>query len=108
MPGEPVPSKQNTHNLDNKLRTTGSLLDKKVTQEIWCADNRNWILVLDLKLTKKISYKWLAQETSVSKTSAQKAIKLLKIMTLLDNRLLFVGNLKVKVYKNKSPHSGKT
>jgi hypothetical protein len=28
-------------------------------------------------------------------------------MTLLDNRFLFVGNLKVKVYKNKSPQSGK-
>jgi hypothetical protein len=58
VPGEPVPSKQNIHNLDNKPRTTGSLPDKKARQEIRCVDNRNWmILVLDLKLTKKISYK---------------------------------------------------
>jgi len=57
VPGEPVPSKQNTHNLDNKLRTTGSLLDKKTRQEIRCAYNRNWmIMMLDLKFTKKISY----------------------------------------------------
>jgi hypothetical protein len=54
------------------------------------------ILVLDLKLNKKISYKLLAQETSVSKTSAQKA--------LLDNRLLFVVNLKDTVY-NTNPHT---
>jgi len=58
VPGEPVPSKQNIYNLDNKLGTTGSLLNKKARQKIRCADNRNWmIMVPDLKLTKKISYK---------------------------------------------------
>jgi DNA-binding transcriptional regulator PaaX len=55
VPGETNPSKQIIYNLVNKLRTTGSLQDKKARQETRRADNRNWkILVLELKLTKKI------------------------------------------------------
>jgi hypothetical protein len=80
FPGEPVPSKQSIHNLVNKLKTTGSLLDKK-------PDRKRTVLreeKLDnigarLETSPRKSLRLLARETSVSETTARRAMMLLKL-----------------------------
>jgi hypothetical protein len=72
---------QSIHYLVSKLKTTGSLLDKK--------PDRKWnvltVEVLDNigarleETSPRKSLKWLAQETGVSRTSARKATKLLEL-----------------------------
>jgi response regulator of citrate/malate metabolism len=78
--GELVPSRQNIHYLVSNLKTTVSLLDKN-------PDRKRTVLTeetLDdsdarLETSPRKSLKWLAQETGVSRTSARRATKLLKL-----------------------------
>jgi len=80
FPGEPVPSRQSIHNLVNKLKRTGSLLDKK-------PDRKRTVLTEDkldkiearLETSPRKSLRRLAQETRISETSARRAKILLKL-----------------------------
>jgi hypothetical protein len=78
--GEQVPRWQYIHYLVNKLKTTGSSLDKK--------PGRKWIVLTEetlddigarLETSPRKSLKWLAQETGVLMTSSWRATKLLKL-----------------------------
>jgi hypothetical protein len=80
FPGEPVPSRQNVHYLVKKLNTSGTLLDKK-------PDRKRTVLTeetLDdigarLETSLRKFLKRLAQETGISRTSARRTTKLLKL-----------------------------
>jgi hypothetical protein len=97
FPREPLPSRQSVHYLGSKLKTTGSLLDKK--------PGRKQTVLLEAKLddigarleTSPIAFlKQLPQETSVLKTSAGKATKLLKLQPY---KTVIVHALKDILYK---------
>jgi biotin operon repressor len=68
---EIVLSRQTTHNLVNKLRSTGFLIDKK-------QKHKRRVLTEEKLHTSRKSLKHLAQETGVSKYSARTATQLLK------------------------------
>jgi hypothetical protein len=99
FPGELFPSKQSTHNLVNKLKTTGSLLDRK--------PNRKRNLLTEEKLddngarletSPSKALIRLAQETSVSERTASRATKLLKVRPYNLKVVYLQGSLKYKVY----------
>jgi transposase len=79
---ERVPSTQTIHNLVNELRTTGLLIDKKQKHKRRVlAEDKLDSIGARLQLTPGKSLKSLAQETGVSKSSARRAIQLLKPST---------------------------
>lgn len=80
FPGERVPSRETVRLLVNKLRDTGSILDKKrnVKRRVLTEDKLDDIGER-LERSPKKSLRRLAQETEISKYSAWKATKLLKL-----------------------------
>jgi transposase len=76
---ERVPSRQTIHNLVNKLRTTGLLIDKKQKHKrrVLSEEKLNDIGAR-LEHTRRKSLKGLSQETGVSKSRAGTATQLLK------------------------------
>jgi transposase len=76
---ERVPSRQTVHNLVNKLRTTGLLIDKKrESKRRVLTEEKLYDIGARLGHTPRKSLKRLAQETGVSKSSARMATQLLK------------------------------
>jgi transposase len=76
---ERVSSRQTIHNLLNKLRTTGLLIDKKEKHKCQVlTEEKLDDIGARLKHTPRKSLKHLAQETGVSKSSARTATQLLK------------------------------
>jgi hypothetical protein len=73
FPGITVPNTTGIHELINKIWFTGSLLDNKPAKNTRCPYRRN------LEHTSQKSLRRLAQETSISKSSAAEATKLLKL-----------------------------
>jgi transposase len=77
---ETVPSRQTIHNLVNKVRSTGLLIDKKQKHKRRVlTEEKLDDIGARLEHTPTKSLKRLAQETGVSKSSARTARKLLKI-----------------------------
>jgi transposase len=77
---ERVPSRQTIHNLVNKLRTTGFLIDKKTKHKHrGLPEEKLDEIGARLEHTPRKSLKHLAQETGVSKCSARIATQLLKL-----------------------------
>jgi hypothetical protein len=75
-----VTSRQTIHNLENKLRATGFLIDKKQKHKrrVLIEENLDDIGARHEHAPRK-SLKHLAQVTGVSKSSARKATLLLKL-----------------------------
>jgi hypothetical protein len=75
---ERVPSRQTTHNMMNKLRTTGLLVEKKQKHKrrVLTEEKLDDIGARPEHTPRK-SMKCLAQETGVSKSSARRATQLL-------------------------------
>jgi hypothetical protein len=74
---ERVPSRQTIHNLQNKLRTTGLLIDKK--QKYKCrvlTEEKLDVIGARLEHSPRKSLKRLAQESGVSKSSARTSTQL--------------------------------
>jgi transposase len=77
---ERVPSRQAIHNLVNKVRSTGLLIDKKQKHKRRVlTEEKLDDIGARLEHTPTKSLKHLAQETGVSKSSARTAIQLLKV-----------------------------
>jgi hypothetical protein len=77
---ERVPSRQKVHNLVNKLRTAGLLINKKHKQRCWVlTEEKLDDIGTRLEHTPRRSLKHLAQETGVSKSSARTSPQLLKL-----------------------------
>jgi hypothetical protein len=76
---ERVPSRRTVHNLVNKLRTTGLLIDKKQKhkRQVLTVEKLHDIRVRLERIPRK-SLKHLVQETGVSKSRARMATQLLK------------------------------
>jgi gamma-glutamylcysteine synthetase len=90
---ERVPCKQTIHNLVNKLRSTGLLIDKKQKHKRRVlTEEKLDDIGARLEHTPRKSLKRLAQETGVSKFSARSATKLLKLRpnktTVINARLV--------------------
>jgi hypothetical protein len=82
-----LPSRQKIHNLVNKFRTTGLLIDKK--QKHKCrvlTEQKLDDIGARLEHTPRNSLKCLAQETGVSTCRARTATQLLKLRPLYNNR----------------------
>jgi hypothetical protein len=75
---ERLPSRQIIHNLVNKLRTTGFLIDKKQKHKRRMLTEKLHDIGARLEHTPRISLKRLAQETGVSKSTTRMATQLLK------------------------------
>jgi hypothetical protein len=67
------------HKLVNKARSTGSLLDKKAVKQSRVLTEELDEIGAMLEHTPMKSQRRLAQETTISKSSAAKAMKLLKL-----------------------------
>jgi hypothetical protein len=100
FPGERFPCKRSTHNIVNKLKTTGSMLDRKPDRK------RNLLTEekLDdigtrLETSPRRSLIRLAQETCVSEKSASRATKLLKVRPCKTKNVYTQGSLKYEAYK---------
>jgi transposase len=77
---ERVPSRRTIHNLVNKLRTTGLVIDKKQKHKRRVrTEEKIDNIGARLEHTPRKSLKRLAQETGVSKSSARTATQLLKL-----------------------------
>jgi hypothetical protein len=77
---ERVPSKQTVHNLVNKLKTTGLLIDKKQKHKLQVLTEEKLDDVgARLEHTHRRSLKRLAQGTGMSKYSARMPTQLLKL-----------------------------
>jgi transposase len=77
---ERAPSRQTIHNLVNKVRTTGLLIDKKTKHKRRVLTEEKLDEIgARLEHAPRKSLKHLAQETGVSKSSARTAIQLLKL-----------------------------
>jgi hypothetical protein len=76
-----VSSRQAIHTLMNKRRTTGLLIDKKQKHKRPAFAGKSYIydIVAGLEHTPRKSLKRLAQENGVSKSSAGRAIQLLRL-----------------------------
>jgi hypothetical protein len=80
FPGITVPSIAGTYKLINKVRSTRSLLDKKPAKNRHVPTEEEIDKIrARLEHTPQKSLRCLAQETSISKLSAAKATKLLKL-----------------------------
>jgi hypothetical protein len=75
---ERVPSRQTIHNLVNKLRTTGLLIDKGKKYKHTLFTEKLDDIGARLEHTPRKSWKRLAQETEVSMSSTRTATQLLK------------------------------
>jgi hypothetical protein len=75
---ERVPSRQTIHNLVNKLRTTGFLIDKKTKHKRRVLTEKLDDMGARLEHTPRKSLRRLAQATGVSKSSARTATQLLR------------------------------
>jgi hypothetical protein len=75
-----VPSTTGIHELINKVRSTGSLLDKKPAKKhsVFTKEKLDEIGAR-LEHTPQKSLRCLAQETGISKSSAAKVTKLIKL-----------------------------
>jgi hypothetical protein len=69
-----VPSRQTIHNLVNKLRKMGLLIDKKQKHKRQVLTEKLHDTEARLELTPRKSLKHLAQETRVSKSSAKRNV----------------------------------
>jgi hypothetical protein len=79
---ERVHIRQTFHNLVNKLRTTGLLVDKKQKHKLWVlAEDKLDAMGARLEHTPSKSLKCLGQDSRVSKSSARMATQLLKLRT---------------------------
>jgi transposase len=77
--GERVPSRQTIHNLVNKLRSTGLLIDKKQKHKRRVlTEEKLDDMGARLEHTPRKSLKRPAQETGVSKSSARRATQFLQ------------------------------
>jgi hypothetical protein len=76
--GERVPSRQAIHNLMNKLRTTGLLIEKKQKYKHPVLTEKLDDIGARLEHITRKSLNRLAQDTKVSKSSAISATQLLK------------------------------
>jgi biotin operon repressor len=76
---ERLSSRKTIHNLVNKLRTTGLLIDKKTKHERWVLTEKFHDVGASLEQAPRKLLKRLAQETGVSESSARTAIQLLKL-----------------------------
>jgi hypothetical protein len=79
FPGIPVSSTTGIHELINKVRATGSLLDKKPANKRLVLTEEELELGDRLEHTPTKSLRCLAEETSISKSPVAKATKLLKL-----------------------------
>ncbi|XP_069683792.1 probable ATP-dependent RNA helicase DDX52 isoform X1 [Periplaneta americana] len=80
FPDVTIPSRTTVHNLVNKVRRTGSILNKKRVQERRVLTEEKLDEIgARLENTPQKSLKCLAQETGISKSSAAVATKLLKL-----------------------------
>jgi hypothetical protein len=77
---EKLPSTQTIHNLVNKLRTVGLLIDKKQKHKRRVLTEKLRVHDIGARLqhTPRKALKHIAQETGVSKSSARTATQLLK------------------------------
>jgi transposase len=73
-----IPSRQAIHNLVNKFRTTGLLIDKKQKHKRRMLTEKLRNIGARLEHTPRKSLKRLAQEIGVSQSSARSATQLLK------------------------------
>jgi hypothetical protein len=73
-----IPSRQTIHNLVNKLRKMGLLIDKKQKHKCQVLTEKLHDTGAKLEHTPRKSLKRLAQETTVSKSNARTATQLLK------------------------------
>jgi transposase len=76
---ERVPSRQTIHNLVNKFRTAGFLIDKKQKHKCRVLTEKLDDIGARLEHTPRKSLKRLAQETGVSKFRARRVTQLLKL-----------------------------
>jgi transposase len=77
---EKIPSRQTIHNLINKLRTMGLLIDKKQKHKHQVlTDEKLDDIGARLEHTSRKSLKHLAQETGVPNSSTEVATQLLKL-----------------------------
>jgi hypothetical protein len=77
FPGITVPSTTGIHKLNKKVRSTGSLLDKKPAKKKWCVLTKEKLddIRARLEYTPQKSLRHLPQETSILKLSAAKMTK---------------------------------
>jgi hypothetical protein len=76
---ERVASRQTIHNLVNKLRTTGLLIDKKQKHKRWVLIEKLGDMGARLEHSRIKSLKHLSQETGVPNSSARTSTELLKL-----------------------------
>jgi hypothetical protein len=78
FPGISVPSTTGIHKLINKVMSTGSLLDKKPAKNCRVlTEEKQYKIWARLEHTPLKSLRHLAQETSMSESSAAKVMKLI-------------------------------
>jgi hypothetical protein len=77
FPGITVPSTSDIHELSNKVRSTGSLLDKKPAKKKYRVLTEEKLVEIRARLehTPQKSLRRPAQKTGISKSSAAKVMK---------------------------------